>query len=64
MTSRLHHEDENIFPQPRQFKPDRWLQPESKSLKKYLSPFGHGTRICVGMQSVPSTNHLICVANL
>ncbi|KAH8810970.1 cytochrome P450 [Xylogone sp. PMI_703] len=49
MTSRLHHEDERLFPSPHEFQPERWLQPESKSLKKYLSPFGHGTRICVGM---------------
>ncbi|KAM0252120.1 hypothetical protein ACHAQJ_007860 [Trichoderma viride] len=50
MTSRLHHEDARLFPEPFTFRPDRWLQPESKQLKKYLSPFGHGSRICPGMQ--------------
>ncbi|PTB62735.1 cytochrome P450 [Trichoderma citrinoviride] len=49
MTSRLHHEDARLFPEPHSFRPDRWLQPESRSLKKYLSPFGHGSRICPGM---------------
>ncbi|KAL7934771.1 cytochrome P450 [Trichoderma chlorosporum] len=49
MTSRLHHEDARLFPEPHKFRPDRWLQPESKTLKKYLSPFGHGSRICPGM---------------
>ncbi|KAL6908431.1 cytochrome P450 [Trichoderma evansii] len=49
MTSRLHHEDPQLFPDPLTFRPDRWLQPESKQLRKYLSPFGLGSRICPGM---------------
>ncbi|KAL9484575.1 hypothetical protein ACSS6W_003364 [Trichoderma asperelloides] len=49
MTSRLHHEDPQLFPEPLTFRPDRWLQPDSKRLKKYLSPFGLGSRICPGM---------------
>ncbi|UKZ87887.1 uncharacterized protein TrAFT101_003659 [Trichoderma asperellum] len=49
MTSRLHHEDPQLFPEPLTFRPDRWLQPDSKRLRKYLSPFGLGSRICPGM---------------
>ncbi|EHK40826.1 hypothetical protein TRIATDRAFT_32157 [Trichoderma atroviride IMI 206040] len=49
MTSRLHHEDPQLFPEPLTFRPDRWLQPDSKQLRKYLSPFGLGSRICPGM---------------
>ncbi|KAL7798942.1 cytochrome P450 [Trichoderma afarasin] len=49
MTSRLHHEDARLFPEPYKFSPERWLQADSKNLKKYLSPFGHGSRICPGM---------------
>ncbi|KAL7947649.1 cytochrome P450 [Trichoderma barbatum] len=49
MTSRLHHEDASLFPEPHIFRPDRWLQPESRNIRKYLSPFGHGSRICPGM---------------
>ena len=46
------HEDENMFPKPRDFNPERWLvasKTEHESMLKHLSNFGRGTRQCVGM---------------
>lgn len=55
MTSSMLHTDPAVFPEPQEFRPERWL-PESKpkspangSLEKYLIPFGRGSRICLGM---------------
>ncbi|SLM38088.1 cytochrome p450, partial [Lasallia pustulata] len=55
MTGVLIHFDENIFPNPLAFKPERWLpsDPWSNDIvenrKKYLVPFTRGTRQCLGM---------------
>ena len=50
MTSVMMHDDPSIFPNPRSFEPDRWLQADSAHLRKYLVPFSKGSRQCVGMQ--------------
>ncbi|MCJ1471637.1 hypothetical protein MMC13_000277 [Lambiella insularis] len=44
------HFDPAIFPQPNEFRPERWLEPDAKALKKYFSPFSKGPRICLGME--------------
>lgn len=49
----LHH-NASIFPHPSEFKPERWLLPGdgtqiNNSLKRYLVPFGRGTRACLGV---------------
>lgn len=46
------HEDPTMFPNPRVFDPQRWLnasKSQHESMSKYLSNFGRGTRQCVGM---------------
>ncbi|KAI0277341.1 putative cytochrome P450 [Russula aff. rugulosa BPL654] len=40
---------EEIFAQPHDFLPDRWLQPESKALEGWLVPFSKGPRRCLGI---------------
>jgi cytochrome P450 len=47
MTIMLLHHDENIFPDSRAFRPERWL--ENPRLDKHLYSFGKGTRQCVGI---------------
>jgi cytochrome P450 len=50
-SSYLTHYDEEIFPSPRIFMPERWLETKVRgedSLKKYLICFGRGTRSCMG----------------
>ena len=41
---------EEIFARPHEFLPDRWLQPESKSLENYLVVFSKGPRSCLGIK--------------
>ncbi|KAE8319328.1 putative benzoate 4-monooxygenase cytochrome P450 [Aspergillus transmontanensis] len=49
MTAMLTHLNETIFPEPRVFRPERWLGPDGKRLERYLVPFNRGTRSCLGM---------------
>lgn len=47
------HFNESIFPDPRAFKPERWLSPDSKKkLEPYLVPFSRGSRSCLGIKYV------------
>ncbi|MCJ1264133.1 hypothetical protein MMC22_004004 [Lobaria immixta] len=52
-TWQMHH-DERIYPKSFEFIPERWLNnsrgPDGqKYLKRYMTSFGKGTRICLGM---------------
>ncbi|KAI4190278.1 MAG: hypothetical protein L6R41_000891 [Letrouitia leprolyta] len=51
MTSVHIHDDPLIFPEPRSFKPERWLplETEGARLQKYLVAFSKGSRQCLGM---------------
>ena len=42
------HRDGTLFQEPLEFKPERWLQPDSHELDKFLVPFSKGTRSCIG----------------
>lgn len=54
MSSWVLHQDEEYFPDPLKFDPERWLDPkEARRLDKAFVPFGKGTRGCVGMPYVP-----------
>jgi cytochrome P450 len=51
MSSWIMHLNASIFPDPYNFDPTRWLDPEkARYLEKYLVAFGKGSRQCVGMQ--------------
>lgn len=41
------HEDPSIFPEPRSFRPERWI--ENPRLDRFLVSFNKGTRQCLGM---------------
>ncbi|KAJ6150673.1 benzoate 4-monooxygenase cytochrome P450 [Penicillium chermesinum] len=62
MTAMLTHLNEEIFPEPRIFRPERWLGPESKRLERYLVPFNRGTRSCLGMNLARAELVLILAA--
>ena len=49
MSPMLIHENESLFPNHRNFQPERWLGPETRTLEKYLMTFGKGPRACLGM---------------
>ena len=48
------NDDEEIFPQARKFKPERWIgnpkAPDGSSLERYFVGFGKGTRSCLGIK--------------
>jgi len=49
MTNVQIHHDQNLFPNSKAFDPERWLQPNSKSLEKYMVSFTGGSRQCLGI---------------
>jgi cytochrome P450 len=45
------HRDARYFPDPEEFKPERWTTDFERSLPKYAYfPFGGGPRVCIGKQ--------------
>ncbi|KAI1440484.1 putative cytochrome P450 [Annulohypoxylon stygium] len=52
MTSLMIHLNPNIFPNPKEFNPGRWLDAEGnmdRTQEKYLLNFSKGSRQCIGM---------------
>ncbi|RDW71072.1 hypothetical protein BP6252_07635 [Coleophoma cylindrospora] len=47
MTSTLMHYDPTTFPDPTEFRPERWL--ENSRLDRYIAPFSKGSRQCIGI---------------
>jgi cytochrome P450 len=54
MSAWMMNRDPQNFPDPEQFIPERWSNPNKtqKLENKYFAPFGRGSRQCVGMQYV------------
>lgn len=53
MTSMINHFNEELFPEPNEFRPERWLLPDGQpnhKLQKILISFGKGSRSCIGEQ--------------
>jgi cytochrome P450 len=48
MTVLLMHTDENLYPDPLRFNPDRWMGPVVQTSN--YAPFSKGSRMCLGMQ--------------
>ena len=42
------HENPTIFPDPSEFRPERWLIPDQQKLRRYLVAFAKGKRSCLG----------------
>jgi benzoate 4-monooxygenase len=43
------HHNEDIYPEPYAFKPERWLKPEEpKRMEPFFIPFSAGARGCIG----------------
>ncbi|KAK7990689.1 hypothetical protein PG990_014969 [Apiospora arundinis] len=53
MSSMIQNQDSTLFPDPGEFKPERWLLAEdgqqNYALERKLLSFGRGSRICLGM---------------
>jgi cytochrome P450 len=50
MSSVFVHTSEKVFEDPLKFDPDRWLQPDSALLEKWLIAFSKGPRACMGQK--------------
>jgi cytochrome P450 len=49
MSQWVSHRDPRYFPDPEEFRPERWLDGLAKRLPKYaFYPFGGGPRVCIG----------------
>ena len=57
MTSLLMHENEDIFPDPRVFRPERWQG--DGGLQRYLTPFTRGSRACLGINLAWAEMYLV-----
>lgn len=61
MSTGLVHLNPEIFPEPLDFRPERWL--ENEKLNRYLNPFSRGTRQCLGINLAYYEIYL-CVASV
>jgi cytochrome P450 len=53
MTAVLVHLNEDLFPEPLEFRPERWLDEDGKRdprLEKYILSFSRGSRQCLGIK--------------
>jgi cytochrome P450 len=53
MSSVIMHGNKDIFPNPDEFRPERWINEDGtrrKDLDAYLLTFGKGSRICLGIK--------------
>jgi len=49
MNPSFFHDDEDVFPDPHTFEPERWLDSKNvETLEKFWNPFGNGSRSCGG----------------
>ncbi|KAK5096990.1 hypothetical protein LTR70_002207 [Exophiala xenobiotica] len=63
MTSIFMHENPKHFPEPKTFRPERWLDPtERNRLGKYLVNFSKGTRGCLGQHLAQAEIYLTLAA--
>ncbi|GLW18642.1 putative cytochrome P450 135B1 [Streptomyces sp. NBRC 13847] len=46
----LIHQDSEVYPEPQEFRPERFLGESAKTAQKSFLPFGGGRRYCVGAQ--------------
>ncbi|KAK0613232.1 cytochrome P450 [Immersiella caudata] len=57
------HNDPEIFENPTEFRPERWMGEKGKKLDHWLLAFSKGSRDCVGMNLAYTEMHLV-LANL
>ncbi|KAL4950976.1 cytochrome P450 [Aspergillus filifer] len=63
MTSIFMHDNPAIFPEPRDFRPERWLEMDtetrSKIMGRHFVPFSKGSRMCLGMNLAYAELYLV-----
>ena len=63
MTTLCIHTDEQVFPRPWEFEPERWLGEKGRQLQKYQYGFGRGARRCLGM-NLANAELLLCISQV
>ncbi len=66
MTSVINHSNEEIFPDPDEYTPERWIkegQP-NYALEKSIISFGKGSRSCIGMQYVKPLPFIVLASKI
>ncbi|KAL2868567.1 cytochrome P450 [Aspergillus lucknowensis] len=63
MTSIFMHDNPAVFPEPRSFRPERWLeldpQTRGKIMGRHFVPFSKGSRMCLGMHLAYAELYLV-----
>ncbi|KAI0899294.1 cytochrome P450 [Annulohypoxylon nitens] len=63
MTTILMHTDEQLYPEPLSFDPDRWMdRNDRRNADKAYAPFSKGTRMCLGMYLAWAEIYLVLAA--
>ncbi|KAK5447930.1 hypothetical protein LTS15_009429 [Exophiala xenobiotica] len=58
----LHH-NPSVFPDPHEFRPERWLEADTQNLRDYCIPFSVGPRACIG-RNIVYLESLVIIATL
>jgi cytochrome P450 len=61
-TYTMHH-NASIFPDPLAYRPERWIEGDTTSVKNYVIPFSVGARACIG-RNVAYLEIMIVIATL
>ncbi|KAL4819367.1 hypothetical protein BDW67DRAFT_182313 [Aspergillus spinulosporus] len=62
MTSIFMHDNPVVFPQPREFRPERWLEADfetAQAMNRHFVPFSKGSRMCLGMNLAYAEIYLV-----
>ncbi|KAK8103231.1 hypothetical protein PG984_016377 [Apiospora sp. TS-2023a] len=63
MTTLLMHHDPDLYPDPKRFYPERWMElVVRRTAEKTFGPFGRGTRMCLGMHLAWAELYMVVAA--
>lgn len=64
MTIYATHRDPEIFPDPEEYRPERWMDPEArKRMEPYFIPFSAGARACLG-RNITYLEQMVLLASI
>lgn len=63
MSALVVHNDENVYPEPQKYIPERWLGEDGKKLQPYFLAFSAGARGCIG-RNISYLEQTVLIASL